>query len=685
MRQEWEPEALIDCWTLVEGDWRLVGNKSGPSRLAFALMLKFYEVEGRFPAGPEEIPVPAVEYMAALVKVSPAAFATYSWASRTTEYHRAQIRREFGTRPAGEADEERWAEWLAAEVCPVETTRRRLAAALRQRCRTERIEPPAEGQVERVVASSLRRFEVAFAATVATRLGPAACTRLEGLLGQEGLLAALKADPGPLGLDTLLAEVGKLTTVRAVGLPVDLFADSSDRIVAAWRARAARMFPSDFAECGEPVRYVLLAALCWLRQSEITDGLVELLTGLIHRIGARAERRVEKELIGELVNVPGKRGIFTRLVAAAVEHPDDTVREALYPVVPGGEKTLRDLARELMATERVVAERVRYQLRGSYSHHYRRMLAPLLTTLRFRCHNRDYRPVMDAVELLARYTDADRAQRFYPAGEQVPVAGVVPKAWQDAVTDQVSGRIERIPYELCVLIALREALRRREIYVEGAGRWRDPDEDLPGDFDDNRDVHYAELGKPLDAAAFIADLQARHRDALDRLDAAMATGTTGGVRIITRGGQPWAQASHLPGVAGTGPRRPHHLRLRLPGFGTAATGDPRRAAGRGELEQRQHRRLLRQGFRAHRRRPRARRGLHACPAPAPVGAGARQHLAAAKRARRPTMGGSPDRGGPARSQPAVLVPRQPLRPVPPRHDQTPRSAPGRGVTSSGVR
>lgn len=76
--------------------------------------------------------------------------------------------------------------------------------------------------------------------------------------------------------------------MRAVGLPADLFAEASDRIVATWRARAARMFPSDFAECGATVRYALLAALCWTRQAEITDGLVELLTGLIHRIGARA-------------------------------------------------------------------------------------------------------------------------------------------------------------------------------------------------------------------------------------------------------------------------------------------------------------------------------------------------------------------------------------------------------------
>src|SRR5208282_3728345 len=100
-----------------------------------------------------------------------------------------------------------------------------------------------------------------------------------------------------------LAEIGKLSMVRALGLSEAVFADASDRIVAAWRARAARMYPSDFADCPEPVRYTLLAALCWTRQAEIVDGLVELLIGLIHRINARAERRVEKELIGDLVGV----------------------------------------------------------------------------------------------------------------------------------------------------------------------------------------------------------------------------------------------------------------------------------------------------------------------------------------------------------------------------------------------
>jgi len=545
VRTEWEPDELIGAWTLVESDWKLIANKTGVTRLGFAVMLKFYEIEGRFPAYLEEVPRAAVGYIASLVKVDPALFAKYSWRGRTIEYHRAQIRRAYGTRPPTEADEDRWARWLAGEMCPAEINRDRLAAALLRRCRSEKVEPPASGQVERVVASGCRRFDEAFAAAVAARLGPVVCGRLEDLLRRPDVLADLKSDPGPLGLDTLLTEIGKLTTVRALGLTEAVFADTSDRIVAAWRARAARMYPSDFADCPDPaVRYTLLAALCWTRQAELVDSLVELLIGLIHRINARAERRVEKELIGALTNVPGKRTIFTKMVDAALERPDDTVREALYPVVPGGVMTLKALASELKATERAVAERVRYQLRGSYSHYYRRMLAPLLAALEFRCNNSAHRPVMDAIDLLGRYADIDSGQKFYARQEKVPIDGVVPRAWLDGVVDE-AGRVERIPYELCVLIALREALRRREVYVQGAGRWKDPDEDLPGDFEDNRDVHYAALAKPLDATDFAADLQKRLREALTRLNTALIEGTTGGVRIITRHGSPWVSVPKL--------------------------------------------------------------------------------------------------------------------------------------------
>lgn len=114
--------------------------------------------------------------------------------------------------------------------------------------------------------------------------------------------------------------------------------------MAAWRARAAKLYPSDLRAAPEPVRLTLLAVLCWTRTAEITDGLVDLLIELVHGIGTRAENRVERELISDLRRVRGKEGILFRLAEAAIEHPDETVRAAVFPVV--GEGTLRDLVRE---------------------------------------------------------------------------------------------------------------------------------------------------------------------------------------------------------------------------------------------------------------------------------------------------------------------------------------------------
>lgn len=146
MRQEWSPEDVVACWTLVDGDRDLVANKTGPTRLGFRLMLRFFEIEGRFPEFIEEFPQPAVEYVAELVKVPTAELAKYDLAG--AKRHRKQIREVLGFWPSTLADEERLTAWLAAEVCPVELVEDRQREALLVRCRVARIEPPGPTRVE---------------------------------------------------------------------------------------------------------------------------------------------------------------------------------------------------------------------------------------------------------------------------------------------------------------------------------------------------------------------------------------------------------------------------------------------------------------------------------------------------------------------------------------------------------
>ncbi|MEV7384295.1 DUF4158 domain-containing protein [Streptomyces lydicus] len=263
MRQEWSPEELLASWTLVDGDWDLVANKSGSTRLGFSLMLKFFESEGRFPDLLEEVPQAAVEYVAGLVKVPTADFTKYDLTSRSAKNHRKQIREALKFRPATRADEEELIAWLADEVRPVELVEDRLREALLVECRERTIEPP--GRIDRIVTAAQIRAEKAFCARTIERLGGAGVARLLALVTEDSeagaaLLAALKRDPGAVGLDSLLTETIKLNDVWKLGLSDGLFADCSEKLLAAWRARAIKMYPSglpgyrrgctDHATCG---------------------------------------------------------------------------------------------------------------------------------------------------------------------------------------------------------------------------------------------------------------------------------------------------------------------------------------------------------------------------------------------------------------------------------------------------
>lgn len=168
MRREWQPEELVGSWTLVGQDWQLVGNKTGPTRLGFALLLKFFEIEARFPRYGEEIPAQAVAYVAEQVGVPAEEFSQYSWRSRSIEYHRAQIRSAFGFREFSRGDEDKFAAWLAEEVCPVELGDQRLREAVLVRCRAEGLEPP--GRLDRIVGSARATFEQQFCRRTMQRL-----------------------------------------------------------------------------------------------------------------------------------------------------------------------------------------------------------------------------------------------------------------------------------------------------------------------------------------------------------------------------------------------------------------------------------------------------------------------------------------------------------------------------------
>ncbi len=416
-------------------------------------------------------------------------------------------------------------------MCKAERRPELVRDELLARCRAERIEPPAAGRIDRIVRSALHQGEQALTARIVARLPADVAGRLRALVavevpdddtGEESVLTLIKAVPGNVSLESMLTEIRKLRAARAIGLPGGLFADVAPRVLAGWWARASVESPSHLRDHPEPLMLTLLAALLHTRLREITDALVELLISTVHRIGARADRKVTEELVNAFKWVTGKENVLFAIAEASLEHPDEAVRQVVYPAVAGGEQTLRELVHEFKTKGPVYRRTVQTTLKASYSNHYRRGLIELLDVLEFRANNATHSPVLDALELIKRH--AATRLTYYPAGETVPSHKGVLGDWTTLVykdTGKAGRRVVRSVYEICTFQALRERLRCKEVWVVGADTWRNPDEDLPADFEARRDAPYAALRKPLDPSVFIDQLREEMRTELAALDTAL--------------------------------------------------------------------------------------------------------------------------------------------------------------------
>ena len=528
---------IVAPWTLTAEDQALVMAKNVANRLGFALLFLFHRAHGRFPKTPTEIGAKAVARVAQQLGVKRSDDADYDATSRTWKRHRAEIRMLLGFREATVADAELLEGWLRDQVAAVGAAPDQLVALLETRCRELSIEPPAVDRVDRIVRAAIHAHDERFCAGVLSCLAPATRERLEALLRPAAnessdppsdqspatapaLLLQLRSDPGKPSLAGVQDELAKLELVREIDLPPDLFDGVLPHELERYRRRVAAEAPYELRRHPEAARLTWLAAFVQLRGRTLTDDLVDLLIETIHRIGARAERRVDRELLDELKRVSGKQNLLFDLAGATLEQPDGIVRDVVFPVV--GEQTLRDLVKEGKATGPSYRTTLRTVIRNSYKGHYRRMVPEILQRLEFCSNNERHRPIIQALDLLKRY--ANSKLQTFPVEEMVPIDDIVRGLWREAVFEKdAKGRqhVNRITYEICVLEALRDKLRCKEVWVVGANRYRNPDDDLPADFEAQRIPYYQALKLPLEADRFIADLQAEMREALRILDAGM--------------------------------------------------------------------------------------------------------------------------------------------------------------------
>lgn len=532
----WIDQDQHDLWTLTAEEQSLLPGMTDKGRLAFTVQLKFMQAFGRFPEQHDEVDQAALLWLAVQLGTTTEAFTAFDLDSRQNRRYRRTIRSTLGFRPATAGDLKLLSQWLSENVLPFDPQAHHGRDAALDWFRIQLLEPPAHDHLERVIRSVARGYETSLQETIFARLSDANKAAIDQLLGEEDpdaddsqvcetdtteviTLTRLKTNPGRPSLESLLSGIAKVKCIDAIGLTPQHFTGVPSKFTDQFCRRCASESIRELRRHPPAIRYSMVAMFCWRRRQQLTDALVDLLLLLIHNLGTRAEKKIDKRQFADFKKVRNKAKLLFKLAEATVNQPEGVVKDVVYPVVT--QKTLQEIVAEFQAMGFDFEREVQETVRASYGNHYRRMLSPVLDTLEFRSNNTLHRPVIDALAILQANRDSRR--QFYNADE-VPLESVIPNKWRDIVVETTQNgdeRINRINYEICVLRALRKRLRTKEIWVVGADRYRDPEQDLPIDFAEKRDSYYELLKAPMDAQVFIDQVQAAMRQWLATLNDGM--------------------------------------------------------------------------------------------------------------------------------------------------------------------
>ncbi|WP_296940847.1 Tn3 family transposase [uncultured Marivita sp.] len=505
-------QAFASVWGLSYSDFEFLNRFGAKSRVAIACQLLFFRQHARFPTDRSDLDPDVIAYVEDQIGATDDL--SYSFSSDTARRQRAGILDFLGFRRASDRDRANLQAWMIEQLGGQDLTLADWIERGFDQARQLGFFIPSDKIMERLARAARRDFRDGFLMRVGALLHAETIEQLEWALSEplaDTGFQRLKDDVGAATLESVLLAARKVSFVDGLDLPIAVL----DRVERGWIARLARQVEgetaSEMRRHAPEKRLGLLAVYLIHRRSQLIDGLIDLLLEVVHRLGTRSRRKVIQGIAADIGAVHGKERLLVEIDMAALDHPEGRIEDVIFPIAGAGK--LRAVVDEHRA-KGTLDTRIQQTMRNSYASHYRRMLPPLLRALRFRSNNAMWHPILSALDQIIRFAEAARRV----VSEDDTPAGIIPGKWRNTVIDE-NGRVNVVSFELCVLTQLRERIRAKEIWIEGADRYRNPDDDLPGDFAAHRDAYYADLGLSRDAQSFVAGVKADLEQELHLLNA----------------------------------------------------------------------------------------------------------------------------------------------------------------------
>ena len=524
-----------DIFNLNEVELTLAQAKNtDKNRLGFAVQLKYFQLEDRYPKHIKYIDPLMINCIANQLGVSSSCIDNFDWEGRSTKRFRQEVRNLLGYKEAGFSDIDKLKAWFIKEIFPNGVKRAQQIEYAYAYFRHERIEPFTSKELERHIYSAHKIFEQQLFDSINGKLNDETKKQMDAILTDNSdtsddeatkknkiKFKHLKQDIPGSKLKNVTFAIQKINCLAELELPKDFLSTLSIKLVKKYFARVMAEPPSSIKERKPRIRYAMFSLFCYLRSQLLTDGLADLLIQLIHQMRTSAENFIDKKILSEVKRVNGKFDILCSLATISLLNPTGIIQEKIYPQVK--QETLSDLVKDLNSRGGWYENQVHRKMHSLYSHAHRNILLTLLDAFVFKTNIHDSKTLLDAIQIIKVYRDS--SERYYPKDIVVPVENVIQGTWNNLVIVNEDGinKIHRVNYEIAVLQELRKQLRCKMIWIEGALHYRNPDDDLPKDFEEKREYYYGSLGLPLKVGEFIEPRKKRLHERLKLLNDTILT------------------------------------------------------------------------------------------------------------------------------------------------------------------
>lgn len=463
---------LVRYWTLSDEDLGVITRRRRPhNRLGFAVQLCALRYPGRLLRPGELIAGAPLAFVADQLDIEPEVLAEYAARGPTRYEQLGTLRDVFGFQQLGRPLRAELQEWLLP-IALTTTSGAHLTRILLEEFRRRQVIVPGITFVERMAAQALLWAERHVADLLTCQLTEHQRAMLDLLIAPDDKplsgLALARQPPGRAGRRGFAAILGRLETLRAIGLDVGASELVHPERLRRLHQEGGRLTAQHLRVLSKARRHAVLVATVLELQVSLTDDAVLMFERLFGQMYRRVERREEAAIKRDRSVINAKVRLFARIGSALIEARTSG-------------------ADPYMAIERVVA----WPLLVEEVEQAQRLVRPdPLDPVELAQTNfpilRQIGPAFvqafafGAVPACAGLTAAIEVMRALGLGRTRKLPPDAPTAFIRATWRRRIGRagMDRRTYEFCVLAELRDRLRAGDIWVEGSRRYRAVEQQL---------------------------------------------------------------------------------------------------------------------------------------------------------------------------------------------------------------